>query len=150
MIDPITRWFVISQYDDKRAISIVNLFETTWLYRYPIPIEIMYHQGSEFIGHEFRKYVIEEEYRIVAKPSTSGNPMSNAILERIYQVILNLVQTCNITQSYADKYDPWSVILAPAEFSILSTTNSITCYIQVQLIFFRDIIIPIKKWWVGN
>ena len=33
----------------------MNLVETTWLTRYPRPMEITYYQGSEFIGHEFRK-----------------------------------------------------------------------------------------------
>ena len=28
MIEPLTRWFVISQYNDKRVISIANLVET--------------------------------------------------------------------------------------------------------------------------
>ena len=102
MIDPITRWFVISQYDDKRAISIVNLFETTWLYRYPIPIEIMYHQGSEFIGNEFKKSIIETEYRITAKPSTSGNPMSNVVLERIHQVLGKVLRNHNISQTHVE------------------------------------------------
>ena len=58
------------QYYDKREISITNLFETTWLTRYPIPTKIMYDQGSEFVGHEFIKYLIEEEYGIIANPST--------------------------------------------------------------------------------
>ena len=46
MINTVTGWFEIAQYDDKRAISIANLVETTWLCRYPRPIEIMYEQGS--------------------------------------------------------------------------------------------------------
>ena len=105
-------------------ISIADLVETTWLSRYSIPIEITYKQGSEFIGREFRKSLIETEYGITAKPSTSGNPMSNAVLEYIHQVLGNLVWTYNITQSYVDVDDTWSGILAAAEFEICSTTNS--------------------------
>ena len=60
MIDPVTRWFKITQYDNKRAISIANLVETKWLTRYPRPVEITYDQGSEFIDHEFRKSLIEK------------------------------------------------------------------------------------------
>ena len=56
MIGPVTGWFEITQYDDKRAIYITNLCETTWMSRYSRPIEIQYDQGSEFIGREFRKY----------------------------------------------------------------------------------------------
>ena len=60
MIDSFTGWFKITQYDDKHANFIVNLVDTTWLDIYPSPMEIMYGQGSEFIGHEFRKYLIYE------------------------------------------------------------------------------------------
>ena len=121
MIDPVTGWFEIMKYNDKRAISIANLVETTWLYRYPIPIEITYDQGSEFIDHEFRKYLIEMEYVIVFKTINLGNPMPNEILERIHQVLGNLVQTCNITKTYVYKDDPWSGILDAEFFVIIST-----------------------------
>ena len=46
MIYLVTGWFEIAKYEDKRAISIVNLVKTTWLSRYPRPIEIMYDQGK--------------------------------------------------------------------------------------------------------
>ena len=105
-------------------------------------MEIMYDQGSEFIGHEFRKYLIEEEYGIVAKPITLVNPMSNTILEWIQQVIGNLVRTCNITQTYVDEDDPWLWILAA--FAIFSTTNRLKGYSLGQQVFGRDIILPIK------
>ena len=109
-------------------------------------MEITYDQGSELIGHEFRKYPIEMEYRIVAKPITFGNPMSNAILEHIHQVLVNLVRICNITQTYVDKYDPLLVILAAEEFEIQSTTNSPEGYSTGQLVFGRDMIILINTY----
>ena len=46
MIDPVTGWFEVLRYDDKRAITIANLVETTWISRYPRPIEITYYQGK--------------------------------------------------------------------------------------------------------
>ena len=60
MIDPVTGWFEIAQYNDKRAISISNLVETKCLSRYPIPIEIMYDQGSYFIGNEYRNHQLKQ------------------------------------------------------------------------------------------
>ena len=123
MIDPVTGWLEIVRYYNKIAITIANSVETMWLSRYPRPIEIMYDQGSEFIGHEFRKSLIEIEYGITEKPITSENPMSNAILERIHQVLGNLVRTFNIQQTYVDKNDPWTGILDEADFTIRSTTN---------------------------
>ena len=64
-----------------------------WLSRYPIPI------GSEFIGNEFRKYLIETQYGIPTKPITSIDSMSNEALERIHQVLRNLVWTYKISQT---------------------------------------------------
>ena len=32
MIDPVTIWFEIAKYEDKREISISNLVETMWLF----------------------------------------------------------------------------------------------------------------------
>ena len=60
MIYPVTGWFKITQYDDKIAITISNLVLNTWLTRYPRPMEITYDQGSELIGHEFIKSLIEK------------------------------------------------------------------------------------------
>ena len=108
-------------------------------------MQIKYDQEKAFIGHEFRKSLIEMEYGITDKPSTSVNSMSNAILEWIRQVIRNLVPNFNIsTQTYVDKNDPWTSILDAAAFVILSTTNRKNCYSPGQLIFSRDMIILIK------
>ena len=135
MIYTVTGWSEITQYNDNIEISIANLVENTWMYRYPRPKEITYDQGSDFIGHEFRKFLIQMEYRIISKPSTSGNPMFNAILEHICQLLGNLVRTCNITQHYADGDDPWTGILAAAAFVVRSTTNRLKVYSPGQLIF---------------
>ena len=108
-------------------------------------MEIMYDQVNEFIGHKFRKSLIEMEYGITPKLSTLGNPTSNAILEQIHQVLGSLVRTCNIAQTYVDKYEQWLVILAAAEFSIRSITNMLKGYSPGQLLFGRDMITPIKN-----
>ena len=71
--------------------------------------------------------------------------MPNAILEIIHQVLGNLVRNFNIsTQIYVDKNDPWTGILAESAFLIRSTNNRQKIYSPGQLIFGRDMIIPIK------
>ena len=71
--------------------------------------------------------------------------MSNAILERIRQVLGNLVQTFNMSnKTYVGKNDPWIGILEAVVFAIFSTTNRLKGYSPGQLIFLRDIIILIK------
>ena len=54
MRDPVTGWFEVTQYWDKKTTTVVNLVETTWLVRYPWPVDITYDQGGEFLGHEFK------------------------------------------------------------------------------------------------
>ena len=70
--------------------------------------------------------------------------MFNAILERIYQVLENLLRTFNIQHTYVDKNDLWTGILDAVAFVICSTTNRQRGYSPGQLIFGRDIIIQIK------
>ena len=92
----------MAQHHNKIVISVENLVEVTWLSRYPRRMEITYNRGSEFIGYEFKKYLIEMEYGITAEPSTFGNPMTDAILEWVQLFLRNPVSTCNITQTYID------------------------------------------------
>ena len=70
--------------------------------------------------------------------------MSNAILERIHQVQGNPVRTFNTQQTYVETNDPRMGILAATAFEISSTTSTQKCYDPGQLIFGRDIILPIK------
>ena len=70
--------------------------------------------------------------------------MSNATLERIHQVLVKIVHTFNISQTYVGKNDPWTGILDAAEFENFSTTNRQIFNSLVQLIFGRAIILPIK------
>ena len=107
-------------------------------------MEIRYDQGSEFSGHEFRKYQIKIEYRITAKLNTSGNPTSNAILEQINHIIGNLVQNFNITETYVYEDDPWSLIMAATSFGILSTINSLNCLSLEKLVFGNNMVLLIK------
>ena len=50
MIDPVTGWFEVTKYSHKKAMTIAKLVETvwktTWLIRYPWPVEITYDQGG--------------------------------------------------------------------------------------------------------
>ena len=54
-------------------------------------MEVTYYQVSEFIVHEFIKYLIEMKYGITAKPSTSVNTIYNAVLERIHQALGKII-----------------------------------------------------------
>jgi transposase InsO family protein len=47
-------------------------------------------EESRFIGQDFQK-MIKEEYGVKAKPISLRNPQTNAIVERVHQVIGNII-----------------------------------------------------------
>ena len=51
-IEPVTVWFEITKYSNKKAMTIVNLVDTTWLVQYPWPVEIRYDQVGEFLARD--------------------------------------------------------------------------------------------------
>ena len=68
----------------------------------------------------------------------------NAIIERLHQVLGNLVHTYNSQETYVDDTDPWMGILAAAAFAVLSTYHRTKQKFPGQLVFFQDMILPIN------
>ena len=66
MIDPVTGWFEIKQYDDKKSITVANIVKQEWLARYPRPYLTTLDRGSEFIGQDYHDMCIND-YRIKRK-----------------------------------------------------------------------------------
>ena len=143
MIDPATGWFEIKQYDDKRAISVAEVVEQQWLNRYPWPLKIQVDRGSEFVGHEF-KTMCKRDYNIKCKFITTRNPQANAIIERVHQVLGNLIQTFELEDNYMDKKDPWAGILTAAAFALHSTVHTTLKATPGQLVFGHDMILNVK------
>ena len=58
-IEPVTWWFGVMQYRNKKASTIANLVDTTCLVPYIWPVEITYDRGGELLGHKFKNILIE-------------------------------------------------------------------------------------------
>ncbi len=143
MIDPATGWFEIHQIPDKRSDTIANIVEQEWLARYPRPTQVTFDRGTEFMGEEFKK-LLKEEYGIKGKPITVRNPQANAIVERIHQVLGNMIQAFELEKHYLDDEDPWKGILAATAFAIRSTLHTTLKKTPGQLVFGRDMIFNIQ------
>ena len=87
--------------------------------------------------------MIEQEYGIKTKPSPPGNSQANANIERIHQVLGNLVHTYNLQETYVDDADPCMGIPATAAFAVRSTYHRTIQKSPVQLVLWRDMIPPI-------
>jgi len=142
MIDPATGWFEMREIPNKEAITVANLVETTWLTRYPWPNQIVFDRGKEFMG-EFAR-MVENDYGIKRKPTTTRNPQANSIIERIHQTIGNMIRSFQIGQIEINEEDPWTGVLAATMFATRATYHTTTQATPAQLVFGRDAILNIK------
>ena len=85
--------------------------------------------------------MIINNYGITVKPITSRNPQVNAILERVYQTIGNILRTFKVQNMVLDDENPWDGILASTMFALRATVHTTTQYTPAQLIFGRDSLI---------
>ena len=141
MIDPVTGWFEIKAIIKPDAATVMDAFYEAWLCRYPRPEQIGFDNGSEF------KQVFSDtcnNYGIKQKPSTSHNPQANGILERIHQVVGNSLRTMELESAQLRSEDPWSPHLASVAWAIRSTYRTVLCASPGQLIFGRDMVLPIQ------
>jgi hypothetical protein len=143
MIDPATGWFEVHQIDDKKSVTVSNVVEQEWFSRYPWPSQVTFDRGKEFIGHDFQN-MLKNDYGIKRKPITTRNPQANAIVERIHQVIGNIVRSFELQENYLDEEDPWKGILSATAFAVRSTYHTTLQKTPGQLVFGRDMIFNIQ------
>ena len=89
--------------------------------------------------------MVVEEYGIKKKGISPRYPQANAILERIHQVIGNMIKTFKIyDREDLEEQDPWSGILSAIMFGIRATYHTTLEATPLQLVFGRDAILPIQ------
>jgi transposase InsO family protein len=95
------------------------------------------------MGNDF-KNMIKNDYGIKQKPITVRNPQANTIVERIHQVIANMIRTFELETNYMDEEDPWKGILSATAFAVCSTYHTTLKKSPGQLVFGRDMIMNIQ------
>ena len=88
--------------------------------------------------------MLVHDYGIKRKPITVRNPQANAIVERIHQVIANMVRTFELETNYLDVDNPWKGVLSATAFAIWSTYHTMLKKTPGQLVFGRDMIFNIS------
>mmetsp|Transcript_17305 Transcript_17305/g.47261 ORF Transcript_17305/g.47261 Transcript_17305/m.47261 type:complete len:109 (-) Transcript_17305:3-329(-) len=81
---------------------------------------------------------VKNDYGIEKHPSSTKNPQSNAIIERIHQTIGNIIRTFQAHENnYLDEDDPWAGILAAVMFATRATYHTTLQATPSQLVFGR-------------
>jgi hypothetical protein len=81
--------------DNETAENICDKFTQSWLCQYPCPAQCLHDKRGEFIGQNFQWLL--EIFSITDICSTSKNPQSNAICERMHQTVTNVLRTLEHT-----------------------------------------------------
>jgi hypothetical protein len=90
-IDPVTNLVELVRIDNKTLNHIQQLFQNHWFSRYLWPTKCVHNNGGEFTGWKFQRLL--EQTGIQDRATTSRNPQSNAICERMHQTVGNVLRT---------------------------------------------------------
>lgn len=123
------------------STRISRLFDQVWLSRYPRPEKVLYDNGSEF-KKNFQPLL--KDFAIKATCTSIKNPQSNAILERIHQVVGSMLKTKDLVNIEFDELDMWSPILASVAYAIRCSHQSTLNTTHGQLVFGRDMLLDLK------
>ena len=141
MIDPATGWFEIAAIDAPTADECMRAMDDVWINRYPRPKYIGVDNGGEF------KSVFKQmcsNYGITRKPSTSHNPQANSIVERVHQVLGNMLRTFELEEQELSGRDPFGSFLSAAAYAIRSTYHTTLEATPAELVFGRNMLLPVQ------
>ena len=70
--------------------------------------------------------MMANDYGIPCNSIRVRNPQADAIVERVYQTIGNIISTFKIQEMDLDNENPWEVILSSTMFAIQSMEHTTT------------------------
>ena len=106
-------------------------------------MQVTFDRGSEFIGQDF-KHMLVHDYDTKRQPITVRNLQANAVMERINQVIANMIRTFELETNYLDVDNPWKGVLSATAFAVWSTYYMTLKKTPGQLVFGRDMVFNIS------
>jgi hypothetical protein len=131
---------IVEEIFDKTSERIAWLVNKTWLSRYPRCRYIIYNNGSAFkLNFEY----LCETYGIKCKPTTIKNPQANAILERLHQVLTQMLRTSKLNMAKTITPDDVDVFLENAAWAICSTYHTVLKACPGAAIFGRNMLFDI-------
>jgi hypothetical protein len=119
----------------------MKTFDDVWLSRYPRPEYIGFDNVGEY-KNAFEELV--NNYAIKKKNSTPFNPQSNGIIERVHLNLNDSLRTAEIDGREMDDKDPLGQFVSSAAYAIHSTFHTTLKATPWQLVFGRDMVLPIK------
>ena len=139
MIDPATGWVEICTVPSVRQDLVSHIVELVWLTRYSLSSKAIVDRGNEFWA-KF-KIMFQTNFGITLTPIIWRNSQANAILERVYQTIVNIIRTFKVQDMVLDDENPWDGILVSTIFTLRAALRTTTKYTPEQLACRRDTVL---------
>ena len=120
-----------------------EILDSVWLPRYPRPREIVFDNGGEFKA-EFSQLC--EDMGLDENHSLPWNPQSNAILERIHQILADCLRTFEFEEMEVDpkESDPFQRHLAMAAHAIRCGHHATHGHSPGEMVFGRNMFMPVE------
>ena len=90
-IDTVTNLVELIRVHEKNSETIARKYAQCWLSHYPWPQRCVHDPGGEFTGPEFQTLL--ENCHIKDVCTSTKNPQSNAVCERMHQTVGNVLRT---------------------------------------------------------
>ena len=87
---------------------------------------------------------IKNEYGITRKVITTRNPQANSIVERVHQVVHNMIRSLDIKDSRDLEPYGWTGVLAAVRQAMRSTVHTTLRATPTQLVFGRDVLLNVS------
>ena len=137
IIDVFTGWVEIIPIITKESNTIADLFVREWLRRYPRPSRVIFDHGGEFDCKAFSDKLAL--WFIHSVPITVKNPRANAIVERMHQVLGDMLRVQLVSRHNLE--DPIQELTSSAAYAIRATTHGVTKFAPSHLVYGKDMIL---------
>ncbi len=132
---------------DETSERIAKLVNKTWLCRYPQCRNSIYDNGSEFKLHF--EYLCDS-YSIRHKPTMVKSPQANGILERVHQVLGQMLCTAELDMANSVTPDDVDVFLDNSAWAICSTYHTVLKAFLGAAIFGQTCSSTFRSWLTGK
>ena len=78
------------------------------------------------------------------------NSQGNSSVERIHQVVQNMIETKELDKFIFDYINPWAEVLSSVAWIIRASYHSILMTTQAQLVLGQDMLFNIKNQSIGK
>ena len=89
--------------------------------------------------------VLLKDFDIKPTPTTVENPQGNSPVERVHQVVQNMIKTKELDKFIFDFIDAWGEILSSVAWARRASYHSTLQATPAELVFGRDMLFNIKK-----